>query len=157
MPEDTSGAFILGPGEGRDIDLGNFAMSVKADGHVTDGAFSLLEAAEPPDFGPPMHIHHGIAEAFYVLEGVYDIFIEERQFRCPAGSFVYIPPEIRHGFRVGNVPSRKLNLYTPAGMVGYFDELSEALRRESADVDRLDEIAKRFSMEVVGPVPEGYL
>jgi hypothetical protein len=42
-------------------------------------------------------------------------------------------------------------------MVGYFDELSEALRRESADVDRLDEIAKRFSMEVVGPVPEGYL
>lgn len=157
MPDDTSGAVILGPGEGRDIDLGNFAMSVKADGVATGAAFSLLEAAEPPDFGPPMHIHHGIAEAFYVLEGVYVIFIAERQFRCPAGSFVYIPAEIRHGFRVGNVPSRKLNLYTPAGMVGYFDELSEALRSESADVDRLDEIAERYSMEVVGPVPDGYL
>lgn len=37
--------------------------------------FTLLEAEEPPDFGPPLHIHHGIAEAFYVLEGAYIIFI----------------------------------------------------------------------------------
>jgi hypothetical protein len=46
-------AFTLGPGEGRSIDLGNFAMSVKATGDATAGAFSLLEAAEPAGFGPP--------------------------------------------------------------------------------------------------------
>jgi len=33
----------------------------------------MLEAAEPPHFGHPMHIHTGIAEAFYVLEGEYHI------------------------------------------------------------------------------------
>jgi hypothetical protein len=31
-----------------------------------------------------------------------------------------------HGFRVGRVASRKLNLYTPAAMVGYFDEIAQA-------------------------------
>jgi hypothetical protein len=58
---------VLGPGEGRSIDLGGFSMSVKASAELTGGAFSLLEAAEPPGFGPPMHIHHGIA-ARYSME-----------------------------------------------------------------------------------------
>jgi hypothetical protein len=49
-----------------------------------------------------------------------------------------------------------LNLYTPAAMVGYFDELSEASRTGSVDPAVLAEIALHHSMEVVGPVPEGY-
>jgi mannose-6-phosphate isomerase-like protein (cupin superfamily) len=148
--------FVLQPGEGRLIDLGNFTMSVKADAGST-GMFTLLEADEPPDFGPPMHIHHGIAEAFYVLAGEYIIFMDGAESRCPAGSFIYIPPEMPHGFRVGDVPSRKLNLYLPASMVGYFDELSEAIRTGEADPAVLDRIAERYSVEVIGPVPEGYL
>lgn len=41
-------------------------------------------------------------------------------------------------------------------MVGYFDELSEATNRGRVDPELLDEIALRYSMEVLGPVPEGY-
>ena len=157
MDQVPGGAFVIGPGEGRSIDLGNFSMSVKATGDDTSSAFALLEAAEPPGFGPPMHIHHDAAEAFYVLAGEYVIFIEGQEFICPAGSFVYIPIGLRHGFRVGEVPSRKLNLYSPAAMVGYFDELSAAITADDADPARLDAIASRHGMEVVGPVPEGYL
>ncbi len=157
MPDRTSAAYVLAPGAGRSIDLGNFAMSLKAESAETGGAFALLEAAEPAGFGPPMHIHHDAAEAFYVLEGEYRIFIEERTFTCPAGSFVFIPPGIPHGFRVGDEASRKLNLYTPAAMVGYFDELSAAIATGDADPERLEGIARRHGMDVVGPVPEGYL
>jgi mannose-6-phosphate isomerase-like protein (cupin superfamily) len=157
MNQARGSAFVLGPGEGRSIDLGNFAMSVKATGAETGAAFTLLEAAEPPGFGPPMHIHHDAAEAFYVLAGEYLIFIEDREFTCPAGSFIYIPVGLRHGFRVGRVPSRKLNLYSPAAMIGYFDELSAAIASEQADSQVLDAMARQHGMEVVGPVPEGYL
>jgi len=104
-----------------------------------------------------MHIHRDAAEAFYVLEGEYIIFIAERQVVCPAGSFIYLPAGTLHGFRVGDVPSRKLNLYSPAAMVGYFDDLSAALVAGEADDDRLVKIALRHGMEVIGPVPEGYL
>jgi mannose-6-phosphate isomerase-like protein (cupin superfamily) len=148
--------FVLRPGEGRPIDLGGFRMFVKATGEETGGAFSLLEADEPPDFGPPLHIHHDAAEAFYVLEGEYIIFLDGREFVCPAGSFIYIPAGLPHGFRVGNVASRKLNLYTPGAMVGYFDDLSEASMKGGVDPDGLAEIATRYSMELLGPVPEGY-
>jgi len=157
MNDAQGGVIVLGPGEGRSIDLGNFKMSVKATADETRSAFTLLEAAEPAGFGPPMHIHHDAAEAFYVLAGEYVIFIEEREFICPAGSFIYIPSGLRHGFRVGSVPSRKLNLYSPAAMVGYFDELSAAITADAADAGDLDAIAGRHGMEVIGPVPEGYL
>lgn len=150
-------AFVLRPGDGRAIDLGNFAMSLKASAGSTGGAFTLLEAAEPPDFGPPLHIHLDAAEAFYVLEGEYHIFIEGQSHTCPAGSFIFIPAGVEHGFRVGHVPSRKLNLYTPSAMVGYFDELSVAIATGDADLDRLEDIARRHAMLVTAPVPEGYL
>lgn len=153
----ASEPFILQPGEGRSIDLGGFVMSVKATAEDTDGQFTLLEATEPPNFGPPMHIHRDAAEAFYVLEGEYLIFIDDFETRCPAGSFVYIPAGAAHGFRVGTVASKKLNLYVPEAMVGYFDELAAAIATGDVDDSHLAAIAKRYGMEVLGPVPEGYI
>lgn len=149
-------AVVQQPGGGRAIALGPFAMTLKADGAETGGLFSLLEAEEPPGFGPPMHIHHDAAEAFYVLEGEYVMFLEEREVTCPAGSFLFIPQGMRHSFRVGNLPSRKLNFYFPAAMVGYFDELSAAIARGDAD-EELAAIATRHAMELVGPIPDTYV
>src|SRR5438105_7287245 len=113
-------AYVLRSGEGRSIDLGVFSMTVKANADETNGIFSLLEAEEPPHFGPPLHIHHDAAEAFYVLEGEYLMFLDDREVSCPAGSLIFIPAGMRHGFRVGAAPSRKLNFYFPAVMIGYF-------------------------------------
>ena len=148
-------SFVLQPGEGRSIDLGGFLMTVKADADSTGDAFTLLEADEPAHFGPPMHIHRDAAEAFDVFDGEYIIFIEDREIRCPAGSFVYIPAGEVHGFRVGGQPSRKLNLYVPQAMLGYFDELAAAIASGDVDDERLGAIAERYGMEVVGPVPKG--
>jgi len=150
-------AYVLRSGEGRSIDLGVFSMTVKANSDETHGIFSLLEAEEPPHFGPPLHIHHDAAEAFYVLEGEYLMFLDDREEVCPAGSFIFIPAGMRHGFRVGAAPSRKLNFYFPAAMIGYFDDLSDAIRRADVDESLLADIARRHSMEVVGPVPESYV
>lgn len=157
MIDGAGGAFIHRPGEGRDIDLGAFHMSVKATHEQTNGVFTLLEAQEPAGFGPPLHIHRDAAEAFYVLEGEYIVFLDGTEASCTAGSFIFIPAGIPHGFRVGGVASRKLNLYAPAAMVGYFDELANATASGDADPEDLSRIAARYSMDVIGPVPEGYL
>ena len=57
---------------------------------------------------------------------------------------------------MGETASRKLNLYVPSAMVGYFDELRTAEETGRVDDETLAAVARRFSMEVVGPVPEGY-
>lgn len=132
-------------------------MTVKADGFETGGAVSVLEAEEPPGFGPPVHVHHDAAEAFYVLEGEYVMYLEDREVVCPAGSFIFIPWGARHGFKVGEVPSRKLNFYFPAAMIGYFEDLAAAIHGENLDDAVLEKIARAHSMEVVGPPSERYV
>ena len=154
--EPPADAYVLLPGEGREIDLGAFRMSVKAEG-TTGAPFSLLEASEPAGFGPPLHIHHDAAEAFYVLEGEYIIFLDSREVRCPAGSFVFIPAGVPHGFRVGDVASRKLNLYVPRAMVGYFDELSGVSKGGDVDPAVLNQIAYQYAMEVLESDPQNYV
>ena len=79
--------------------------------------------------------------------------MHDEQFTCPAGSFVFIPAGMPHGFRVGTEPSRKRNLYVPAAMVGYFDELSAALADGAVDPALLAEIADRYRMEVTALSP----
>lgn len=152
-----SEAYVLGPGEGRFIDLGDFGMTVKASERETGGVVSVLEADEPPGFGPPIHVHHDCAEAFYVLAGEYIMYLEDQKFVCPAGSFIFIPKGARHGFRVGDAPSRKLNFYFPASMIGYFDDLADALRRDDVRDENLADIAATHAMAIVGPPSERYV
>jgi mannose-6-phosphate isomerase-like protein (cupin superfamily) len=151
------GSFAVGPGDGRLIDFGEFRMTVKAAGSETAGVVSVLEAEEPPGFGPPAHVHHDCAEAFYVLEGEYLMFLEDREFVCRAGSFIFIPQGARHGFRVGDVPSRKLNFYFPASMIGYFDDLAAALQQDDVNDADLASIASKHAMEIVGQPSQRYV
>jgi mannose-6-phosphate isomerase-like protein (cupin superfamily) len=155
----VSEAFIVPPGGGRSLDLGNFQAEVLATSAQTDGEFSLLQTqSEPPQFGPPLHLHRDAAEAFYVLEGEYLMFIEDEQTHCPPGTFVYVPRATPHTFKVvSSGPGKKLNLFSPAAMTQFFEELAGAEATESATLELLDEIATRSHMEVLGPVPETYL
>jgi mannose-6-phosphate isomerase-like protein (cupin superfamily) len=107
-------AFIVQPGEGRRLALGNFEALVLATAPQTSSEFTLLQVqGEPPDFGPPLHLHRGAAEAFYVLEGEYLMHVAGKQTLCPAGSFVYVPRDTPHTFKVVSaVPGKKLALLT---------------------------------------------
>jgi mannose-6-phosphate isomerase-like protein (cupin superfamily) len=153
----AGGGVVQLPGEARSIDVGPFGVVVHADEDVTQGAFSLIETVEPDaGIGPPLHVHRDCAESFLVLAGRYRMHLDGTDFDCPPGAFVYVPRGMTHTFQTLERGSRKLNLYTPAAMVGYFDELAAGVQAGLDDAG-LDAIAERFEMDVVGPVPEGYL
>jgi mannose-6-phosphate isomerase-like protein (cupin superfamily) len=153
----AGGGVVLRPDEARTIDVGGFGVTVLADEDVTGGGFPLIETAErAAGQGPPLHVHRGCSESFYVIAGRYRMHLDGQDFECPAGSFVYVPLGMRHTFQSAEAGSRKLNLYTPAGMVGYFDALAAGIA-ERVDEAGLDAIAERYQMEVVGPVPDRYL
>jgi mannose-6-phosphate isomerase-like protein (cupin superfamily) len=133
-------------------------MTVKAASSGTDTALTLLEADEPPGFGPPMHVHDDAGEGFYVLSGEYIVYIEAVEHRCPAGTFVWVPAGVEHGFRVGTSQSRKLNIYVPAAMEGYFHTLAASAAGGTPRSDEeLAALAARHAMRITGPVPEGYV
>jgi mannose-6-phosphate isomerase-like protein (cupin superfamily) len=129
-------AFIVLPGVGRRLDLGNFEALVLATAAQTSSEYTPLQVqGEPPDFGPPLHLHRDTAEAFYVLEGEYLIYVQDRQQLCPPGTFVYVPRDTPHTFRVVSaIPGKKLVLFSPAAMLGYFVELAAAEAERTGNV-----------------------
>lgn len=145
--------------DGRRLDLGGFEAVVLATSAQTSGDFSLLRTQnEPTGFSPSLHVHRDAAEAFYVLEGDYLVHIEDRQQLCPPGTFVYVPQDMPHTFRVVSAgPGKKLNLFSPAAMVGYFEELASAEAAGTVTPELLGTVAARHQMDVLGPVPDTYL
>lgn len=89
----------------------------------TGGAYTLIEQLCPRGSGPPPHWHEQ-HELFYVLDGEVTFLTgdDERRLAGP-GSFVFIPSETVHSFRVDSETCRLLNGYTPAG----FEKLIYAL------------------------------
>jgi mannose-6-phosphate isomerase-like protein (cupin superfamily) len=155
----VSGAFIVLPDQGQHLDLGNFRAEVLASSGHTSGQFTLLKTCdERPGFGPPLHRHLDAAEAFFVLRGEYLMFVEEEQHFCPVGTLVFVPRGVAHTFKVVSSESgTNLNLFTPAAMLSFFQDLSAAEADGTATPELLQEIARRSQMEVLGPVPGCYL
>lgn len=67
----------------------------------------------PGERGAAPHIHHGHADAFYVLEGSLDFRAATERHPLSAGSFALAPPGLVHGFEVGPTGVRHLNMHTP--------------------------------------------
>jgi hypothetical protein len=58
---------------------------------------------------------------------------------------------------ISGSPGKKLNLFTPAAMQGFFEELAAAEAAGTVSPEDLGCISGRHHMEVVGPVPDSYL
>ncbi len=46
-----------------------------------------------------------------------------------------------------------MNIFSPAAIVGFFEQLSDAESRGEATLELLGQIAESHEMEIVGPVP----
>lgn len=149
---------VLGPGEGEAVWFLDHFITVKV--RSKDGArFGLVENAMAAGGATPFHRHHDEDEAFYILEGEVTIFLEGgRVVQGRPGAYVHIPRGVAHGFRVEK-DVRMLVLSDPAGFVEFTREAGiPAPRRElppviEPDMARLMAIAKKYAIEILGPLP----
>lgn len=151
----------VGPQDGPAVWFLNCLSILRAGAEHTAGAFGLVEQIAPVGAGSPYHVHRREDESFFVLEGELEFVSEGRRFTSGAGSFVFLPRNIPHGFRVvGDSPARFLILVNPAGFERFVTEVGEpAVRRElpepsEPDVPRLVEVAARYGIEILGPLPD---
>lgn len=132
---------------------------MRSTGENTGGAFGLLEQwSMPPGFGSPYHVHHLEDEAFYVLEGEMAFICDGKWVKGGPGTYVFGPREIPHGFKViGTTPARMLLMCSPAGFERFVLELSEDLTSPVAppDMAKLVAVAAKYSIDILGPLPEG--
>jgi mannose-6-phosphate isomerase-like protein (cupin superfamily) len=115
-------ARYVAPGEGPSVwAFSGDRYTVKAAAGDTNGSFGLMEAVVPPESGPPMHIHHKEDEAFYIVDGRFEVADGERSLTAGPGSFIWLPRGGPHRFR--NVTDRHAKLllfFLPGGFEQFF-------------------------------------
>ena len=110
---ENAGAVVVRSGEGQTFRWGpKGTVRIVAGAGTTDGSFSIVESTELPGSGAPLHVHHGEAEAFYILDGAVQLTCGEQILTANQGDFVYTPKHVPHKFVVAAVSYTHLTLPT---------------------------------------------
>lgn len=156
----TDRAYVLGPDEGQASWFAGALMILKAGTADTDGRFALLDQRVPPGYAVPRHVHRTEDEAWYVLEGEATFYCGEQTFAAGPGSWVFLPQDVPHTFKVGTAGARLLTLTAPSGFADFVREAGDLATELTippptpVDERRLAEIAQRHHVEIVGPPPQ---
>jgi len=119
----------------------------------TGGAWSLVEVKEMPGYKTNLHRHNNTDEAFYVLEGVLTIKINDKVSEYPAGSYVLVPRGTAHAQgNFGKVPVKVLITFTPGGFEQSFKnrvELFKTVKPDNPNFRKMrEELTKKSKLDV---------
>lgn len=132
---------------------GGVRTEIRLGGERTGGAFCLLIDEPPAGWSLPGHHHLGESETIHVIEGEFEMYIAGERSLLRRGETAHIPAGVVHGGgNVGQGTGRRLVLFQPAGVEGFFREVGAASPSEPADVSAALESAERHGWEFVSAV-----
>jgi quercetin dioxygenase-like cupin family protein len=109
----------------------------------------VLEVANPPGQGPPLHVHTAQDETIQVLDGELRWRLGDEVQSAGPGAFVFVPRGLPHCFQVvGERRARMVITFAPAGMEAFFERLSTMTE---FDPTEFRAAAEENGMRVVGP------
>ena len=130
----STGPRIVGPRDGKFVDLQSVGVRFLIWGAESGGGFSLVEHPIPPrTLVAPLHLHEREDEYSYVLEGRMGAQLGDDVVYAEAGDLVFKPRNQWHTFwNAGDTPCRILEIISPAGFEHFFNELGEQMAEARA-------------------------
>jgi mannose-6-phosphate isomerase-like protein (cupin superfamily) len=146
----STGPRIIGPRDGKFVDLQSVGVRFMVWGAESGETFSLVEHPIPPrTLVAPLHLHEREDEYSYVLEGRMGAQLGDDVVFAQPGDLVFKPRNQWHTFwNAGDTTCRILEIISPAGFEHFFDELGERMAEAQAvsvpGIPDLPEIAARY-------------
>lgn len=149
MPEPTP--FVVHERHTETIDGHGSRLWLVADASDCCGALGAnrlrLEAGAA---GAKTHYHERSSEAFYVLEGRFEMVVDGEKILLEKGGYVVVPPGAKHAFAAapGCVADVFITLVPGVDRFDYFRMLPKLMRGEVGE-DALKEIGVRYDVHLV--------
>src|SRR3712207_3230677 len=147
-------AKVLGPDDGRAVELTAIGVRFMIGGDESGGGFALVEHPMPPrSLAAPLHRHSREDEYSFVLEGRVGALLGEQLVYAQPGELIVKPREQWHTFwNAGDEGARVLEIISPAGFERYFVEMAE-IAADAGPAARA-ELGARYGLEVdPGSIP----
>jgi len=136
--------YLLDQTHGEVANLGVVSMRLLVSKAQTNGAFAVAEFRGSEGSWTVPHLHRGLEESFYVLEGTFGFTLGDRDVEAKQGAFVLVPRETPHIMRAGPGGGALLTLWAPGGLEEMFLELGRLPAESITDRAVRAEIAKRY-------------
>jgi mannose-6-phosphate isomerase-like protein (cupin superfamily) len=148
------GPHVVGPGDGKAVDLGSLGVRFMVWSEESGGGFSLVEHPIPPrTLAAPLHRHTNEDEYSYILEGRMGAQLGDEVVHAEVGDLVFKPRDQWHAFwNAGDGPCRILEIISPGGFEHLFEEVAEPREDTGPSLDVRYGI--EFDLESVGRLCE---
>lgn len=153
-------AVVHRSGEGQAFWMLGGLYEVLLSSDETNGEATVMQMTMPRGMGPPPHVHRGVTETVYVVDGTVSYQIQGKKVEGGPGSLFRIPADTLETIEPKS-QVRVVITYEPGGIEKFFAEAGEpAQRREMPpaptsppDVKRLVEIGARHGLAFQAPRP----
>ncbi len=139
---------------GQKRQTGVSATTYKVITNDTKGDLFVIEQANRRRGGPPLHVHHGEDELFYVLAGEYAVQVGETRYALKTGDCILGPRGVPHAWAfVGSTAGRLLLSFAPAGkMEAFFNAWEQnGFSPGGYFTEKDDGLMRSYGMERLGP------
>jgi len=150
METAMTGVKLFGPDDGGEGFLGSIGVRFLIDGIEAGERFSLVEhPMSPRALAAPVHRHTREDEYSFVLEGRMGALLGDEVVEAGPGDLVFKPRNQWHTFwNAGDEPCRILEIISPAGFEGFFQELSDLGGAMAADPEAVAQLSERYGLEM---------
>jgi quercetin dioxygenase-like cupin family protein len=146
----AAAASVIGPTDGKQVQLGAIGARLMIDGETSGGGFSLVEhPMSPRALGAPLHRHTHEDEYSYVLEGRVGVQRGDDVVYGEPGDLIVKPRGQWHAFwNAEDAPARVLEIISPGGFERYFERAAELFSAGGPpDPDALGALADEYGLE----------
>jgi mannose-6-phosphate isomerase-like protein (cupin superfamily) len=145
----SQGPRIVGPSDGKAVDLQSCGVRFMAWTEETGGGFSLVEHPIPPKtLVAPLHRHSREDEYSFVLEGRMGARLGDDVVYAEPGDLAFKPGNQWHTFwNAGDEACRILEIISPGGFEHFFAEMAELMASPDFSPEQMGELGGRYGLE----------
>jgi quercetin dioxygenase-like cupin family protein len=127
-------------------------VTIKVAGADNGGALAMFVEEVPAKTGVPMHVHKGATETVFVKKGRFKISVAGKLCELSEGDGAFLPADVPHAYtNVGNERGQLLFTIYPAGLDGFFEEISKSDLDPATQLPDINRVAAKYQLEIVGP------
>lgn len=140
-------SIVATPADGTRLRVVGDVVRVLATGAETGGAYEIFELEGPEGSGPPPHAHPW-TEAYVVVEGEAEVYLNGAHLVAQPGSFYLIPAGTTHAYRIKSKSAKFVVITSPAGASDFFTELDAETGGSCEDMGKIVAVAMRHGFHV---------
>ncbi len=141
---------VASPADGARLRIVGDVVRVLASSQQTGGGYEIFELEGPEGSGPPPHAHPW-AEAYVVVEGEADVWIDGAKLPATPGCFFHIPAGTTHGYRIRSAHAKFVVITSPGGASGFFTELDAETAGSCEDMGKVMAVALKHGFTIPAP------